>query len=260
MQPRSKPVLLLWPLTQLTPWCQRRARLVAAERGGDGPSTVATAERWAHALPSLETVCSPLASCDTTSAQSHPHSYVVRQGCLLIANPTLFSTSQTYFNKAVIFVYSHSSEGSAGLILNRSTDKRLRDVTNSPQFDAFSENVLWLGGDVGRTTIHLMHPEHIGGTRIVPGIGMGAFDEARKAVRAGIVRPEDCRFFTRYAGWGPGQLAEEVNGGVWFLAAASASVILEGRAQAQTQTWADVLHLMGGEYSQMADAALREQE
>lgn len=229
-------MLLLWPLTQLTPWCQRRARLVAAERGGDGPSTVATAERWAHALPSLET------------------------GCLLIANPTLFSTSQTYFNKAVIFVYSHSSEGSAGLILNRSTDKRLRDVTNSPQFDAFSENVLWLGGDVGRTTIHLMHPEHIGGTRIVPGIGMGAFDEARKAVRAGIVRPEDCRFFTRYAGWGPGQLAEEVNGGVWFLAAASASVILEGRAQAQTQTWADVLHLMGGEYSQMADAALREQE
>lgn len=35
------------------------------------------------------------------------------------------------------------------------------------------------------------------------------------------------RWFTRYAGWGPGQLARECASGVWFTAAASAPLLLQ---------------------------------
>lgn len=36
-----------------------------------------------------------------------------------------------------------------------------------------------------------------------------------------------CRFFTRVAGWGPGQLESECAAGVWFTAAASAGLVLD---------------------------------
>ena len=39
-------------------------------------------------------------------------------------------------------------------------------------------------------------------------------------------RPRVCRFFTRVAGWGPGQLESECAAGVWFTAAASAELVL----------------------------------
>ncbi len=114
-----------------------------------------------------------------------------------------------------------------------------------------------MGGDVGRTTLHILHPESLGGTRIVPGVGLGAFAEAREAAKAGTIAPEDVKFFTRYAGWGPGQLEEEVSSGVWFLAACSASVILAPppRQDGRGDLWAEVLRLMGGEYAAMAEAS-----
>jgi hypothetical protein len=83
------------PVVDVSAWRDFRARLVATEREEDEP-VASAADRWAHSLPAVET------------------------GCVLIANPTLFATSQTYFHRAVIFIYSHSdSSGSAGVILNR---------------------------------------------------------------------------------------------------------------------------------------------
>lgn len=38
---------------------------------------------------------------------------------------------------------------------------------------------------------------------------------------------QSCRWFARYAGWGPGQLQRECRAGVWFTAAASPDLILQ---------------------------------
>jgi putative transcriptional regulator len=131
-------------------------------------------------------------------------------------------------------------------------------VTNNEQFKDFADSLLWLGGDVGRSTMHLLHPERIGGTRVVPGVAMGGFNEARLALLQGRMERDECRFFTRYSGWGAGQLADEVAQGVWFVAACSANVILEGSAT-PAEMWADVLSLMGGEYARMAATTLAEE-
>ena len=171
-------------------------------------------------------------SCAFLPGVTLPALPAVEQGCVLIANPSLFATSQTYFRQAVIFIYSHSdSAGSAGIILNRATEKRFRDVTNNEQFKDFSDSLLWLGGDVGRSTMHVMHPEHIGGTRVVPGVAMGGFDAARLALLQGRMERDECRFFTRYSGWGPGQLADEVAQGVGpdTVFRAGDNVIVTGR-------------------------------
>jgi putative transcriptional regulator len=195
---------------------------------------------------------------------------------LLLANPALFSSSQPYFHRAVIFLFDHTDEGSAGLILNRPTEHKLGNIAGAAPFlPEFNDAPLFLGGDVGKSSLHLLHADNIDalptGRRVVRGVAMGGFDGAQAAVRSGAMQKADFRFFTRYCGWGPGQLAEEVASGVWFLAAASADVVLAlpsdaplrlGAETSGTNTtrggglWADVLSLMGGEYGAMAQAAL----
>ena len=226
---------------------------MAAEQQEDPDEALpAVAGRWAHALPAPET------------------------GALLLANPALFTSSQPYFHRAVIFLFEHSAEGSAGLILNRPTEHKLGSIAGAAPFlPEFKDAPLFLGGDVGKSSLHLLHADNPTalptGRTVVRGVGIGGVDGARDAVRAGAMRASDFRFFTRYAGWGPGQLADECASGVWFLAAASAEVVLalppdaplklgaetsSLGASANGGLWAEVLRLMGGEYAKMAEAAL----
>ena len=64
-----------------------------------------------------------------------------------------------------------------------------------------------------------------------------------------------CRWFTSYAGWGPGQLHREiVENGVWFCAAAGAEVMMRHVEHVNsTGLWHEVLRYMGGEYSALSE-------
>lgn len=70
------------------------ARLTSDDRSG----------MWAHAVPGPE------------------------QGCLLVAHPLMFLSSQTYFSQSVIFIFGHGETGSVGLILNKPTQFKLGGV------------------------------------------------------------------------------------------------------------------------------------
>ena len=54
-----------------------------------------------------------------------------------------------------------------------------------------------------------------------------------------------CRWFTRYAGWGAGQLQRECASGVWFTAAASSAFVLQqgaaDRGASGREMWHQVL-------------------
>ena len=61
-----------------------------------------------------------------------------------------------------------------------------------------------------------------------------------------------CRWFNKYAGWGPGQLDQECQAGVWFTVAASSEVVLNQRNLTRSDMWHGVLDLMGGDYSALS--------
>ena len=129
------------------------------------------------------------------------------QGCVLLAHPALFSASQNYFSRAVIFLFEHSDKGSAGVILNRPTDKKmdllLRGVGSLAMF---GDQPLYMGGDVGEAAVTVVHgyPQLAGSREIVPGVAMGGVEAAAAAVGAGAASASDFRFFSKYCGWGPG--------------------------------------------------------
>ena len=51
-----------------------------------------------------------------------------------------------------------------------------------------------------------------------------------------------CRWFTRYSGWGAGQLQRECASGVWFTAAASSAFVLQQGTEDRGASGRDMWH------------------
>ncbi|GMH39461.1 hypothetical protein BSKO_07359 [Bryopsis sp. KO-2023] len=230
-----------------TDWRQFRAKLVETSRrdgnSDDRPETSkknvsseADPDYWAHPISSPE------------------------PGCLLLAHPLLFNTQQTYFSQAVLLIFAHNETGTAGLILNRLTGYKIGKVTGADFLcPAFADNVLYLGGDVGKSTLHLIHGHgDVEGSReVVSGVYIGGHEDACNFVSEKNFDPQGFKWFGRYCGWAPGQLEEEMRSGVWFTAAASPKVILKSRAADNEAAvmWHEVLQMMGGKFAKLSDAA-----
>lgn len=234
-------------VSQLDDWREFRAKLVASTSmnktvagypAEDVGGEEKTALGWAHVLTQPES------------------------GCLLLANPLMFTTSQTYFNKAVILLFSHGPDGSAGVILNKPTQHTMGHFKETSTLDdVFDACRLYLGGDVGADVVNLLHGFSglMDSTEVLPGVYMGGLKGIEAGLKGGAVAPSDVKFLTRYAGWGPAQLQEEVNRGVWIVAAASKEIILADiEAGKGDVAWHQVLQSMGGEYADLS-AAVKEE-
>ena len=107
--------------------------------------------------------------------------------------------------------------GTAGLILNKATTVTLGDVGGgvAPLLPTFSASPLHLGGDVERSSLHVVHGVRglRGSLEVVSGVRVGGVDSAAEAVRAGRARAEDFKFLHGYCGWAPGQLEREFRSG-----------------------------------------------
>ncbi|KAI8113229.1 hypothetical protein M9435_003233 [Picochlorum sp. BPE23] len=182
------------------------------------------------------------------------------RGCLLLANPLMFTTSQTYFNKSVILIFSHEADGSAGVIVNKPTQHVMGEFRDASSLaESYDECRLYLGGDVGPEVLNVLHRVDgiDGANEVIPGVYLGGIDGVGESLGAEESDKEkDVRVLTRYAGWGPGQLEEEVRRGVWIVAAASPDVIFSEFAG--DDAWHHVLQLMGGEFAGLSDAAKEE--
>lgn len=229
---------------QQADWRAFRARLLQRTASLDAAAAVANAgsdspfpELWAHSI-----------------TQPEP-------GCLLIANPTAFLSRQQYFHQAVIFLFAHSKEGSAGLILNRPTEYNLGQLAGFEDLlPDFSSCPLYMGGDVGANALHVVHG--IRGLEdtieIIPGVYMGGIKSMKSSVQIGESKPNDYRWFVRYAGWGPGQLEREVAVGVWYLASSSKDMILKPCIKLPKPLWRETLEYMGDPYVDISRRAYGE--
>lgn len=222
-------------------WRAFRARLLQKTASLDASASEQSSpcglELWAHAL-----------------TQPEP-------GCLLIANPTAFLTRQQYFHQAVIFLFAHSKEGSAGLILNRPTEYNLGQLAGFEDLlPDFSSCPLYMGGDVGANALHVVHgvPGLEDTIEIIPGVYMGGIKAMKSSVLSGQSNPSDYRWFVRYAGWGPGQLEHEVAMGVWYLASSSKDTILKPCIKLPKPLWREILEYMGDPYVDISRRAYGE--
>jgi putative transcriptional regulator len=227
-------------------WRDFRARLVSMESGA-GSSTDEEEKVEEASGPNLEL----LREQNPALAAEKPWAHVIgapERGCLLVARGDNFTQGQQYFHQAVILMLEHNEKGSMGVILNRPTQYSMGYVSGD-ESGPFAQNALYFGGDVGDGTVSFLHGSSsvTGSVEVSAGVFLGGYESACELVKTGEVEANDCKFFARYCGWGPGQLQSECERGVWYPVACSKQIALKQVIQLPKPLWREVSELVGGD-------------
>jgi putative transcriptional regulator len=141
---------------------------------------------------------------------------------LLLAMPQLRDPN---FNKTVVLLCEHGSEGAIGFVVNRPTEVRAAEaVVLEPPVAGDSGLTLWTGGPVEPQRGFLLlgtDPGEGDSERISDGFHLTAsVDVLRRLLEApaGDADQHRCRLLLGYAGWGPGQLDAELAASAWLTA------------------------------------------
>ena len=167
-------------------------------------------------------------------------------GKLLIAMPGM---SDPRFSKSVIFICAHSSDGAVGLIVNKPTPElKLGDlldqleITKSPEHRDIRVH---FGGPVelGRGfVLHSADYQSEDATlKVDDNFGMTATQDILGAIASGT-GPDSAVLMLGYAGWGPGQIENELVENGWLVADASLKLVFGTDSGAQ---WGDALKSLG---------------
>jgi putative transcriptional regulator len=167
------------------------------------------------------------------------------RGHLLIAGPGLVDPN---FWRSVVLVGEHSDEGALGVVLNRTSETPVDEAV--PELAVLADGM----GDV-----------HVGGpvqpSAIVVLADFAEPSEASDLVVESVgflpaeVDPDTlgplrrARVFVGYAGWGPGQLDEELDEGSWIVEPALADDVFTDEPDA---LWSTVLRRKGGPFRLLA--------
>ena len=166
-----------------------------------------------------------------------------RKGKILIAEPFL---SGNYFNRSIVFLVEHGSEGTVGFILNKPVDFDV--VGFNEEFPNFKER-LYVGGPVNIESVYYIHtmgdliPDSV---EIMDGLFWGGdFDHLKDLIRSGFADNSKVRFFLGYSGWDNGQLDEELDEDSWLVADISPKIVMK----ANDELWKEMVKQLGGKYS-----------
>jgi len=189
---------------------------------------------------SLHLGCRALLGCLLLIAMAAPlHALTPARGVFLVADEKL---ADPRFHDRVVLLIQHDEQGSAGLVVNRSSRLPLSAILPPPSQLAGADVTLSYGGPVEPQTLLALvkvrkHPpepaeEVIDGV-YVTGVGVleGWPDFTSEAVRY--------RAFVGYTGWAPGQLNAEMERGDWHVLPADEESVFAGR---DAELWARLSH------------------
>jgi putative transcriptional regulator len=167
------------------------------------------------------------------------------RGHLLIASPALIDPN---FRRTVVLVTEHTDDGAAGLVLNRPSLVGVAAAV--PQLEELvdEDEQVWVGGPVQPEAVlvlgEFLDPDNAA-VPLFESLGFPSLDEPEEIVPATTRR----RVFAGYAGWGAGQLEEEVANEDWILEEALAD---DAFTEEPDELWHDVLRRKGGIYELVA--------
>jgi putative transcriptional regulator len=177
-----------------------------------------------------------------------PEDKIPEKGKILISEPFL---PDTFFNRTIVYLTDHNSEGSVGFIINRKLDMKLSDALDG--FENWHES-LGMGGPVGPDTLHYIHtlgdliPDSI---LIDKNIYWGGdLDTIKSLVMLDKIEPGQIRFFLGYSGWSAGQLEKELKDNSWVIASVKPELVMQSQGP---DTWKKVLRTLHSKYRIWAD-------
>lgn len=169
-------------------------------------------------------------------------------GRLLVATPALADPN---FDRAVVLLLDHDEEGSLGVVLNRPTPVDVGDILESWGGLGGDPGVVFQGGPVSLDSAL--------GLAVIPG-DEGPLGWRRVHGAIGLVDLEtppellaralgSLRIFAGYAGWGPGQLENELTEGAWYVVESEPGDVSSPRPE---RLWRAVLRRQRSELAMVA--------
>ncbi|MEO1549747.1 MAG: YqgE/AlgH family protein [Pseudomonadota bacterium] len=155
-------------------------------------------------------------------------------GQLLVAMPGM---GDPRFEKAVIFMCAHSSDGAMGLMINKpAPDLRFSDLLAQLDISKSAETPereIYFGGPVEHGRGFVLHSRDYaleGSTMLVDDqYGMTATVEILRDMSRGA-GPDQSLMTLGYAGWAPGQLEDEIQRNGWLTCEAPQSLVFDIKA------------------------------
>ena len=149
-------------------------------------------------------------------------------GQLLIAMPGM---TDPRFEKSVIYVCAHNSDGAMGLVVNRAIDsltfpELLQQLEIDPAAGNDSVRVLF-GGPVEQARGFVLHsPDYLQDASLVvdENVALTATIDILRAIAEGK-GPANCLLALGYAGWGAGQLDSEIKSNGWLSVDADVDLV-----------------------------------
>jgi putative transcriptional regulator len=144
----------------------------------------------------------------------------------LIALPTL---GGDYFSDAVILLIDHTDEGAFGLVVNKPTDIASNDLLDGNDARDFP---VMSGGPVSPGRLFFIHEPSIDESSyeammtVTDGVCLTTSADLIAELEQGV-GPDKIMALLGYAGWGAGQLEQEMADDVWLMAPASANVVFD---------------------------------
>jgi putative transcriptional regulator len=160
----------------------------------------------------------------------------------LVAVPQLADPN---FNRAVVFVLEHGEEGSMGLVINRASNLEMTAFCASQNmtFNGDGSTLVYPGGPVQTDRAFILHVSGHEGPETENIFGDVRLSYSIESLRLIVASPpERLRVFLGYAGWGPGQLAQEVTAGAWLMMPPNDELIFRAPAD---DVWELALRQMG---------------
>ena len=167
-------------------------------------------------------------------------------GKLLIAMPDM---GDPRFDRAVIYMCAHSSDGAMGLIVNKPTpDVRLTDLLEQlsiDEGDVATDVRIHFGGPVETGRGFVLHTSDYksgaGTMEVANGVAMTATLDILEDIATGG-GPNRSMLGLGYTGWGPGQLENELVNYGWLVCDATEDILF-GRAA--EHKWTAALKVLG---------------
>lgn len=167
-------------------------------------------------------------------------------GQLLIAMPGI---TDPRFERAVILVCAHDAEHAMGVALNRPLEGvSILDLLDRLEirYDARApRDPVLLGGPVERERGFVLHTDDFpseGALPVSDGVVVTGSRQALAAMAHGDRRPRRSLLALGYAGWGAGQLEDELKQNVWLICAADQNLIFDTDHEAK---WVRALAKLG---------------
>jgi putative transcriptional regulator len=165
---------------------------------------------------------------------------------LLLAMPQVLDP---FFHHSVVLLLHHEDQGSFGFIVNRPTGIKVREILRGMDVGWHGEEaaVAYFGGPVQpqlgtvlfSPVLHDAGPDDTA-TEVVPGVALTK--HIGDLSRLAEAPPDRFRLILGYAGWGEGQLMQEILRNDWLTAPAASDLIF---APDPERIWGAALQSVG---------------